>query len=101
MIILGLVEHYSHDYEIRPQSLLIEHRVFVIFIRGSCEISSEKFQYQPIVSNGNGVTASVAEDVLSELPPKVSRTSSMCLIFWSQPLFTSYINYFPWIRDDV
>ncbi|XP_030546880.2 serine/threonine-protein kinase OSR1 isoform X3 [Rhodamnia argentea] len=39
-------------------------------------VESEKFQYQPIVSNGNGVTASVAEDVLSELPPKVSRTST-------------------------
>lgn len=79
MIIFGLVECFSRDYEIRQHSLLIQHPVFFIFIRGSCEISSENFQYQPIVSNGNGITASMADDVLSELPPKVDRSSGMCL----------------------
>ncbi|KAF8025275.1 hypothetical protein BT93_F2192 [Corymbia citriodora subsp. variegata] len=40
-----------------------------------CRVESGKFQYQPIVSNGNGITASMSDDVLSDLPPKASRSS--------------------------
>ncbi|KAI6689792.1 hypothetical protein NL676_026620 [Syzygium grande] len=39
-------------------------------------VESDNFQYQPIVSNGNGITASMADDVLSELPSKVGRSSA-------------------------
>ncbi|XP_039171532.1 serine/threonine-protein kinase BLUS1 isoform X1 [Eucalyptus grandis] len=39
-------------------------------------VESGKFQYQPIVSNGNGMTASMSDDVLSDLPPKASRSSA-------------------------
>lgn len=95
MIIFGLVECFWHDYEIKRQLLSIAHPVFFIFISGSCEISSEKNQPQ-MVPNGNGVTASMADDVLSELPPKVGKSSGLCLDLLVSASFSFiHLNYFP------